>query len=1028
MRKIFTFALTLGLTASMAAAQNPSLAQSKLREKSPTLPETLRAVPVTNGATAPKTAAKFSVLSHLSQQTALKAIDPEARGAFEANGTPSFLWGKNLFAALNAPAPQDPEPGYFRRIETDGLVPSPLVRHTLDGLQSLANVLKIQNPAGEWKFKAVETDEAGRRHVRMTQHKDGIAVYGSDLVVHYDAHGYCYAVNGRFEPTSDVTPADFTADVQLCAQNALAHLAQRTVMKTLDDEQRRLLNYHGPVVRPVVYPFNAKPLPVYHITLRPNFIERWEYFVHAQTAQVLDFYYHVCTNGPVTATAQNLHGQNVSINAYLYNGTHYLIDASQPMFNAAASTMPQKPVGAILTLDARNTADGPIYFVTSPNNTWTDATAVSAHENGFKSYDYYRRTHQRNAIDGKGGNIVSVVHIADSEDGGGLDNAFWNGEIMGYGDGRDVFDPLAKALDVAGHEMTHGVISNTCNLEYRGQSGAINESLADVFGAMIDRDDWHMGEDVTRTTYFPTGRLRSLEDPNQGLNPNQNGWQPKTMSQFVEGGDVHTNSGVPNYACYLFASTNSVGRDKAEKIYYKAMRDYLTTRSQFIDLRRALVQAATDIHGPDDNIINILKNAFDQVGITDGPPTPPVPNNPTNPGNEWMLFHGLPGDNPDVAYYTYNFAVGGQPNRYELTEFPLRKISLTDDGSQAYYVGSNSNKIYRIDLSTGQDQLTDLPGEWDNVVVSKQGTMLALVSTAIDSSIYIYHLGKQQMRRFILYHPTFSPTQISAGNPSFADMIDWDFDEEHLMYDAYTFFYSFADEDTADLSYWDVGYINVWNKSADDFGNGQIYKLFSGLEPYANIGNPAFSKNSPLIAAFDYFSSIRQENTIISVDFETGDLGEVQTQNVLGFPSYNKNDDKIAFDYYDGVKWTVAARALAEDKISGVGLVEPLFSNANWGIYFADGNRVASRTFNDERLTGFGVYPNPFENGFNVKFDNPRRRPVVVGVTDLAGKTVFLERYSGVEEANVNFSAAPGLYFLHVEADGKTARAAVVKK
>lgn len=1027
MRKLFTFALLTGLLAGMAGAQGVSPGKSKLREKSAALPEALRGVATVRGPQGLPPAAKLGVVSHFSQQASLKAIDPEARGAFEANGTPSFLWGKNLFAVLNAPAPEDPAPGYSRRDGVDGLTPSPLVRHTLDGLQSLAAVLKMQNPADEWRFKTVETDEAGRRHVRMTQQKDGIPVYGSDLVVHYDAHGHCYAINGRFEPTSRVTPADFTADVEVCAQNALAHLAERAVMRLLDDEQRRLLNYHGPIARRVVYPFEGRHLPAFHITLRPNFIERWEYFVDAQTGRVLDFYYHVCTNGPVTATAQNLHGQNVSINAYLYNGTHYLIDAAQPMFNAGASTMPQKPVGAILTLDARNTADGPIYFVTSSNNTWTDRTAVSAHENSYKCYHYYHTTHQRKAIDGNGGNIISVVHIADS-DGGGLDNAFWNGELMGYGDGRDAFDPLAKALDVAGHEMTHGVISNTCNLEYRGQSGAINESLADVFGAMIDRDDWHMGEEVTRTTYFPTGRLRSLEDPNQGLNPNQNGWQPKSMSQFVEGGGVHTNSGVPNYAAYLFASTNSVGRAKAEKIYYKAMRDYLTARSQFIDLRRALVQAATDIHGPDDNIINILKSSFDQVGILDGPPTPPIPDNPVNPGSEWMLFHGLPGDQPDVAYYTYNFAVGGQPARHELTEFPLRKISVTDDGSQAYYVGSDSKKIYRIDLSTGNDQLADIPGEWDNVVVSKHGTMLALVSTAVDSSIYIYHTEKQQMRRFILYHPTFSQNQTSAGNPSYADMIDWDFDEEHLMYDGYTFLYSYAEEDTADLSYWDVGYMRVWDKEADDFGDGQVFKLFSGLEPYANIGNPAFSKNSPLVAAFDYFSSLRQENTIISVDFETGNIGEVQTQNVLGYPSYDKNDRKMAFDYYDGVKWVVAARALAEDKISGTGLVESLFSNAQWGIYFADGNRAVSRPSFDGRLSGFGVYPNPFENGFRLTFDNPQRHAAVVSVTDLAGKTVFMQRYAGAQEAEVNFSAAPGLYFLHVEANGKTARAAVVKK
>ena len=77
-----------------------------------------------------------------------------------------------------------------------------------------------------------------------------------------------------------------------------------------------------------------------------------------------------------------------------------------------------------------------------------------------------------------------------------MDNAFWNGYEMFYGNGIEAFNsPLAKALDVAGHEMSHGVIQNTANLEYISQSGALNESFADIFGAMIDRDDWKMGED-----------------------------------------------------------------------------------------------------------------------------------------------------------------------------------------------------------------------------------------------------------------------------------------------------------------------------------------------------------------------------------------------------------------------------------------------------------------------------------------------------------------------------------------------------
>ena len=97
-------------------------------------------------------------------------------------------------------------------------------------------------------------------------------------------------------------------------------------------------------------------------------------------------------------------------------------------------------------------------------------------------------THGRNSIDGNGGTIRSFINVAD-QSGRPLDNAYWNGKGMYYGNGSQAFSPLVKALDVAGHELTHGVIEATAGLRYIGQSGALNEALADIFGCMIDRSN-----------------------------------------------------------------------------------------------------------------------------------------------------------------------------------------------------------------------------------------------------------------------------------------------------------------------------------------------------------------------------------------------------------------------------------------------------------------------------------------------------------------------------------------------------------
>src|SRR5574339_493637 len=105
---------------------------------------------------------------------------------------------------------------------------------------------------------------------------------------------------------------------------------------------------------------------------------------------------------------------------------------------------------------------------------------------------------------------------------------------MFYRNGDVLFKKHKKGLDVAGHEMSHGVIQNTANLEYVGQSGALNESYADVFGAMIDREDWKMGEDVVLASAFPSGALRDLSNPNNGGNSlGDPGWQPKHMNEYV---------------------------------------------------------------------------------------------------------------------------------------------------------------------------------------------------------------------------------------------------------------------------------------------------------------------------------------------------------------------------------------------------------------------------------------------------------------------------------------------------------------
>ncbi|MCD8539852.1 MAG: M4 family metallopeptidase [Leadbetterella sp.] len=384
-----------------------------------------------------------------------------------------------------------------------------------------------------------------------------------------------------------------------------------------------------------IYPGKNGSRLVYHLTLRPNLLERWVYFVDAHSGEVIEKYNHTCTlDGVVQATSRDLNNIQQAFNAYQIGSQYVLIDTKKKMFRAGDSELPNSPVGAILTIDAKNARvdneDMDLYHVVATNPGQWNATAVSAHVNASRSYDYYEQKFQRLSLNGNGGNIISVINITD-EDGKGFDNAFWNGVFMGYGNGGQAFKPLAGSLDVAGHEMTHGVIENTAKLEYRNQPGALNESFADIFGAMIDRDNWTLGEDVVNRSVFPSGALRSLQNPNQG-GKNDPGYQPMNMSQYEvlkdtpeqDNGGVHINSGIPNHAFYLFATAANMNKEKAENVYYHALTRYLGRTSRFLDLRLAVIQSAKDLYGEGAET-QAARSAFDRVGIVESGSGIPLP-------------------------------------------------------------------------------------------------------------------------------------------------------------------------------------------------------------------------------------------------------------------------------------------------------------------------------------------------------------------------------------------------------------------
>lgn len=890
-------------------------------------------------------------------------------------------------------------------------------------LKEIQSALKVTDAKNEFKTIATENDEFNNRHIKIQQEKNGIEIYGAQAWLHIYNNGKV-SFNGRTIPTPSIT--DYSVVVN---KNSAEQITRTDIMKTHsfiepNTQPTDRFTYKNFIAEQVLYPLQNNINDVrltWHISVRPDIMHRWEYFIDAKTGEILNKYDHTCTVGPATAVANDLKGVAKTINTFNANSIYYLINATKSMFTGSNSTLPNEGDGIVITLDLQNTnLNNPSYkyITTNANSGWT-ATAVSAHNNASVAYDYFKTKFNRNSIDGKGGDVVSFINITD-DDGSGLDNAFWNGQYMFYGNGNTAFKPLARGLDVGGHEMTHGVVQNTANLEYQGESGAINESMADVFGVLIDgtgRTNYKIGADVVNLSAFPSGALRDMQDPhNGGSSLSSPGYQPAKVSEKYTGsqdnGGVHINSGIPNKAFYLIA--NSITKAKAEQIYYKALSQYLTKSSKFIDLRIAVIKAATDLYGASSNEVSVVKQSFDAVEIFDGTGGNYQNNVPTNPGAEGLLVVNTDNADANSLYLTTSAASSFQP----LSQTPLyRKASVTDNGSVAYFVGANDHNIYKVELSSPftETRLTS-NGFWDNVAVSKDGTKLAAVSTEVDTSIYVFKFGNSNWNKFKLYIPT-TAQGVSTAGALYADVLEWDFSGEYVLYDSYNVI---RGNNGQELDYWDLGIIKVWNNTNNVAGDGNILKIFSNLEVGESIGNPTFSKNSPYIISFDYINSNTNKNLIYGVNLETGDIGNIFDNGELGTPSYSPTDTKIAFTSTLSNIPVVGIININTDKITGVASsATAIVNEAKWPTWFAKGNRAVG-IINNKTAIHFNFYPNPTNNKLFIDLKNDKN--MVVNVYNLAGNlmnTNYNEADKSIDVSNF----ANGNYIIHIKnEDGEASK------
>jgi Zn-dependent metalloprotease len=299
-----------------------------------------------------------------------------------------------------------------------------------------------------------------------------------------------------------------------------------------------------------------------------------------------------------------------------------------PQLPGVAATRPQGKTRKVYDAQNLGASRLPGKLVRSENGPAprpVDPAVDEAYDHSGITYDFYDEVFARNSLDGRGMALVSSVHV-----GKNLNNAFWTGAQMAYGDGDGkLFTRFTKSLDVVGHELSHGVIAYSADLLYQNESGALNEHFADVLG-MLTRQwysktdaasaDWLVGKDIMG----PAAKARSLRtfkaekayenDPYFGTDP-----QPKHLRDQYKGtddnGGVHINSGIPNHAFYRFAvALNGNAWDVAGNVWYKTLLS-LKSNAQFADMVQATDKVAVDQYGRGSAVHQALTAAWKAVGF-----------------------------------------------------------------------------------------------------------------------------------------------------------------------------------------------------------------------------------------------------------------------------------------------------------------------------------------------------------------------------------------------------------------------------
>jgi vibriolysin len=431
----------------------------------------------------------------------------------------------------------------------------------------------ILNLAGSEEFtvKRQESDWMGNSHIVLQQKNRGLEVDGGEIILHHDSNNTIYAV------TASVLP-DIMEEKPLLKMQPEAAI-------------RRALAGHSQFVK-TQFDLEADAELVYLMFNDEGFLAYRAVAVFQEE------------------------GIDMKVTVYISADDGSLLLENPHFMNALNR--------AVYSANQRTSLPGTLKR-SEGQSANADQQVNQAYDNSGICYEFYKKTFNRDSIDGRGKTLISTVHYSVK-----YNNAFWDGTQMVYGDGDGInFSDFAGDLSVVCHELTHAVTSYTANLRYQGESGALNEALSDIMGAAstIFRDKstgpgpntWHIGHDC----YLDGEALRYMDNPI--LDGVSYDWFPTRYRGTSDNGGVHMNSGIANLAFVLMTQggvhpqqkssiwVELIGISQAQQIFYSALTQYMTTSTTFAGARAATETAAQVLYG---NVAEkTVNNAWTAVGV-----------------------------------------------------------------------------------------------------------------------------------------------------------------------------------------------------------------------------------------------------------------------------------------------------------------------------------------------------------------------------------------------------------------------------